>query len=101
MGKTVLMVTHDSSIARQCDRIFRIQDGQIVSVQSPTADDQTTAVSRVDMVRERITEIKEEISRLDERARVSSIGFDSFAEQRTKLAAKLKVFEEELHRLGL
>jgi putative ABC transport system ATP-binding protein len=101
MGKTVLMVTHDSSIARQCDRIFRIQDGQIVSVQTPTADDQTTAVSRVDMVRERISEIKTEISRLDERAKTGSVDMGTFAERRTKLADKLQMFEEELHRLGL
>ena len=39
MGKTVLMVTHDASIARQCDRIYRIQDGRIRSVQEPTVDD--------------------------------------------------------------
>ncbi|MFX1369471.1 MAG: ABC transporter ATP-binding protein [Promethearchaeota archaeon] len=101
MGKTVLMVTHDSSIARQCDRIFRIQDGRILSVQTPTADDQTSAVSRVDMVRERISEIKAEISRLDDRAKTGSVDMGAFAEQRTKLAKKLQMFEEELHRLGL
>ncbi len=101
MGKTVLMVTHDSSIARQCDRIFRIQDGRILSVQTPTADDQTSAVSRVDMVRERISEIKAEISRLDDRAKAGSVDMGTFAEQRTKLAEKLQMFEEELHRLGL
>lgn len=101
MGKTVLMVTHDSSIARQCDRIFRIQDGRIISVQEPTADDQTSAISRVDMVKERITEIEKELTRLDERMRTDALEPSAFAKQRIKLEEKRNLFEEELHRLGL
>jgi putative ABC transport system ATP-binding protein len=100
-GKTVIMVTHDPSIARQCDRIFRIRDGQIISVQAPTADQEMGAASRVDVVRERLQEIKDEIARLDDAARVGSIDLGTFAGQRTKLADRQKIFEEELHRLGL
>ncbi|MHA1934015.1 MAG: ABC transporter ATP-binding protein [Candidatus Thorarchaeota archaeon] len=100
-GKTVLMVTHDPSIARQCDRIYRISDGQIISIQSPTADEETSATSRVEIVRERLAEIKDEIVKLDERAKAGDIELGVFAGRRTKLSDKLKVFEEELHRLGL
>lgn len=100
-GKTVLMVTHDPSIARQCDRIYRIRDGQIISVQTPTMDDQMGATSRVDVIRERVTEIKEEIARLDEQAKAGSIDFGTFAGRRTQLSDRQKMFEEELHRLGL
>ncbi len=100
-GKTILMVTHDPSIARQCDRIYRIQDGKIRSVQSPTADDETSAVSRVDIVRERIVEIKTEIARLDERVKAGQIDLGVFAGKRTELTDRLKIFEEELHRLGM
>ena len=100
MGKTVLMVTHDSSIARQCDRIFRISDGKILSIQTPTSDEESTAVSRIDVVRERISEIKSEIRRLDERAQSGGIDLGTFAQRRMQLDEKLKVFEEELHRLG-
>ncbi|MHA1906961.1 MAG: ABC transporter ATP-binding protein [Candidatus Thorarchaeota archaeon] len=100
-GKTVLMVTHDSSIARQCDRIYRIQDGQIRSVQEPTADDDTTAVSRVDIIRERLTEIDAEIAKLDTRAQAGEIDMGVFAGRRTDLQDRRRIFEEELHRLGL
>ena len=100
-GKTVLMVTHDPSIARQCDRIYRIRDGQIISVQTPTMDDQMGATSRVDVIRERVVEIKEEIARLDEQAKAGTIDLGLFAGRRTQLADRQKMFEEELHRLGL
>lgn len=100
-GKTVIMVTHDPSIARQCDRIFRIRDGQIISVQSPTADQEMGAASRVDVIRERLKEIKNEKAKLDEAARQGTIDLGIFAGHRMKLADKQKIFEEELHRLGL
>lgn len=29
-GKTVIIVTHDMNIAKQCDRIVRIEDGKVV-----------------------------------------------------------------------
>jgi putative ABC transport system ATP-binding protein len=100
-GKTVIMVTHDPSIARQCDRIFRIRDGQIISVQTPTSDQEMGAASRVDVVKERLQEIKQEIAKLDEEAQVGEIDLGLFAAQRVKLQDKQKLFEEEMHRLGL
>jgi ABC-type methionine transport system ATPase subunit len=100
-GKTVLMVTHDPSVARQCDRIYRIRDGQIISVQTPTMDDQMGATSRVEVIRERVAEIKAEITRLDEQAKAGTIDLGVFAGRRTQLADRQKMFEEELHRLGL
>jgi len=100
-GKTIIMVTHDSSIARQADRIFRIRDGRIISIQSPTADQEMGAASRIDVVRERLQEIKSEIARLDEAARNERIDLAIFAEQRIKLQEKQQLFEEEMHRLGL
>ena len=100
-GKTVIMVTHDPSIARQCDRIYRIRDGQIISVQSPTQDDQMGAASRVDVVRERIAEINEEIAQLEQQVWDKRLDLEKFASKRVSLQARRKMFEEELHRLGM
>ena len=101
MGKTVLMVTHDSSIARQCDRIYRIQDGKIRSVQAPTADEDTSAVSRIDIVRERLKEINTEIENADRAVVEGRILPGDFAARRMELVKRRDMFEEELHRLGL
>ena len=30
-GKTIVIVTHDEKIARQCDRILRMEDGRIAT----------------------------------------------------------------------
>lgn len=100
-GKTIILVTHDPSIARQCDRIYRIRDGNIISVQEPTADQEMGAASRIDVVRERLEEIKKEIADLDMNAREGFLEMEDFARQRTKLGEKKKLFEEEMHRLGL
>lgn len=100
-GKTIIMVTHDPSIARQCDRIYRIRDGNIISVQEPTNDPEMGAASRIDLVRERLEEINVEIKRLDEEAKSGTIDLGLFAGKRMQLADKKKLFEEELHRLGL
>ncbi|MBD3405155.1 MAG: ATP-binding cassette domain-containing protein [Candidatus Lokiarchaeota archaeon] len=100
-GKTVVMVTHDSSIARQCDRILRIQDGKIISVSVPSQNDESSALSRVDIAREQLAEVKLEIGKLDRMIQTGNIEPAEFAERRMDLAKKKKVFEEELHRLGL
>ena len=100
-GKTVIMVTHDPSIARQCDRIYRIRDGDIISVQEPTTDQEMGAASRIDVVRERLEEIKKDIADLDKSAKDGFLDLEDFASQRTKLGEKKKLFEEEMHRLGL
>ncbi len=102
-GKTVLIVTHDPSVARQCDRIYRIQDGRIRSVQTPNAEGtgRDSAVSRVDFVRERIRELTAEMHRLDGQVMDGSISPEDFALRRTELMQRKRLFEEELHRLGL
>jgi len=34
-GRTILMITHSQEIARQADRIIRIEDGRIAEGQAP------------------------------------------------------------------
>jgi hypothetical protein len=59
------------------------------------------AVSRIDVIRERLVEIKAEIARLDEQAKAGSLDLGTFAGRRVALEDRQKLFEEELHRLGM
>jgi hypothetical protein len=59
------------------------------------------AASRIDVVRERLQEIKKEIATLDKNAKEGLLDMEDFARERTKLGDKKKLFEEEMHRLGL
>ncbi|MCK5152232.1 MAG: ABC transporter ATP-binding protein, partial [Candidatus Thorarchaeota archaeon] len=60
MGKTIVMVTHDPAIARQTDRIYRIMDGKIISVQKPSESEESNAAMRVEMYRDRLNETESE-----------------------------------------
>jgi len=62
LGKTIIMVTHDPSVARVADRILRIEDGIIKLALTPTeAIAEEKAVSYVDQLRARITEIETQL----------------------------------------
>lgn len=58
LGKTVVMVTHDPSVARAADRILRIEDGVIKMALTPSeVITEEKAISYTDQIRARITEI--------------------------------------------
>ena len=65
MGKTVIIVTHDPAIARQTDRIYRIMDGKIISVQKPSDTEEVTAAAKVQMYKDRLAETNLELSDLE------------------------------------
>ena len=39
-NQTLVMVTHDDHLAQFADRIFRIQDGKIISIEKGTAENE-------------------------------------------------------------
>lgn len=47
MGTTILMVTHDSSVASYCDRIVFIRDGRLWGQMSRGNDDRKTFLARI------------------------------------------------------
>ena len=58
LGKTIIMVTHDPSVARASSRILRIEDGLIKTSLAPSeVIVQEKAVSYVDQLKARINEI--------------------------------------------
>ncbi|MFW9920518.1 MAG: ABC transporter ATP-binding protein [Candidatus Thorarchaeota archaeon] len=101
MGKTIVMVTHDPAIARQTDRIYRIMDGQIISIQKPSESEEANAAMRVQMYRDRLTETEMEIADLESSYREQKINASNFAERWHNLNETKRFLERELHRMGL
>ena len=102
LGKTIVMVTHDPSVARAAHRILRIEDGVIKAVLTPSeAIAEEKAVSYIDQLRARIAEIKEQMQRLDEKFKAGKISGDEYVEKRQSLKQTMKSLEEELHRMGI
>ncbi|MHA2143179.1 MAG: hypothetical protein ACXADD_17005, partial [Candidatus Thorarchaeota archaeon] len=101
MGKTVLIVTHDPQIARQTDRIYRIMDGRIISVQTPSEAEEATVEIRIQMYRDRLDETKQEIIQLQKVYDEKRVTAGTFAERWTNLHLTKEFLERELNRMGL
>ena len=102
LGKTIIMVTHDPSVARRTDRILRIEDGVIKMASAPTEMiGEEKAVSYVDQLRTRIEEIDAQMVQLDKDFKSSKIGGDEYMEKRQSLRRTRDSLREELHRMGV
>lgn len=102
LGKTIIMVTHDPSVARVAHRILRIEDGIIKMALTPTeAIAEEKAVSYIDQMRARIEEIESELLQLDEDFRAGKVGGDEYVEKRQSLKQIRDSLREELHRMGV
>ena len=102
LDKTIVMVTHDPSIARAAHRILRIEDGMIKATLTPDQVlEKVTAVSYADQLRARLMDIDEQLKKLDEEFRVGKISGDEYVEQRQRLKQTKAGLEDELHRMGV
>ena len=102
LGKTIIMVTHDPSIARAADRILRIEDGMIKASFTPTQlMEAATAISYVDQIRARIADIDAQIEKLDKDFKAGKISGDEYVEQRQRLKQTRDGLRDELHRMGV
>jgi putative ABC transport system ATP-binding protein len=102
LGKTIIMVTHDPSVARRTDRILRIEDGVIKMALAPTEMvGEEKAVSYVDQLRARIEEIDAQMAQLDKDFKSGNIGGDEYVEKRQSLKRTRDSLREELHRMGV
>jgi len=102
LGKTILMVTHDPNIARQTDRILRIEDGTIKAALTPAQIlEPTAAVSYVDQLRSRLLDIEAQLEKLDKDFKEGKLGGDEYAEQRQRLKQTKAGLQDELHRMGV
>ena len=102
LGKTVVMVTHDPNVARAADRILRIEDGVIKMALTPSeAIAEERALSYVDQIRARITEIDSQLLELDDAFKAGKISGDEYVEKRQSLKQIRESLREELHRMGI
>jgi putative ABC transport system ATP-binding protein len=102
LGKTVIMVTHDPSVARRTDRILRIEDGVIKMALAPSEMiGEEKAVSYVDQLRARLGEIDAQTVQLDNDFKSSKINGDEYVEKRQSLKRTRDGLREELHRMGV
>jgi putative ABC transport system ATP-binding protein len=102
LGKTIIMVTHDPSVARAAHRILRIEDGVIKMSLTPSeVIVEEKAVSYTDQLRARIDEINTQLLQLDEDFRAGKITGDEYTEKRLKLKQTLGSLREELSRMGV
>ncbi len=102
LGKTIIMVTHDPSVARAADRILRIEDGVIKMALTPSeVIVKQEAVSYVDQLRARITEISGQLEQLDRDFRNEKMGGDEYVQKRQSLKQMKDSLREELSRMGV
>lgn len=102
LDKTVIMVTHDPSVARRTDRILRIEDGVIKMALAPTEMiGEEKAVSYVDQLRARLGEIDAQTVQLDDDFKSSKIDGDEYVEKRQSLKRTRDGLRDELHRMGV
>lgn len=102
LGKTIIMVTHDPSVARMANRILRIEDGVIKMALTPSeviADEK--AVSYIDQLKARIAEINVQLQQLDEEFKTANISGDEYAEKRQSLKQTRDSLQQELSRMGV
>lgn len=101
LGKTVIIVTHDISIARISDRISRILDGRITATITPAeleiAEVAPTETHKlVTMLEEKKSQVLGEIKRIEKEFRDRRIDAETFTKRYNELRAKLKEIEDEL-----
>ena len=102
LGKTIIMVTHDPSIARVSDRILRINDGVVQADVSPTAEShEGHSGDYADHLRQRVSEIETTLAGLDSQFKQGVISGDEYVEQQTGFKQTADVLRDELNRLGV
>ncbi len=102
LGKTIIMVTHDPSVARVSTRILRIEDGIIKTALAPSeVIVQEKAVSYVDQIKGRIGEINMQMLQLDSDFRSERIDGDEYVQKRQNLKNIKDSLKEECSRMGV
>jgi putative ABC transport system ATP-binding protein len=102
LGKTIIMVTHDPTVARSSNRILRIEDGVIKAETTPTTvSEGTPSLTIIDYLKNKIAEIDTQIVKLDADFKADKLTSESYITAKLKLSQTRESFKEELHKLGV
>lgn len=102
LGKTIIMVTHDPTVARAADRILKIEDGNIKATLTPAQTmTEDTGDSYVNTLRSRLDEIEVLLAKLDKEFKAGKIDSDEYVERRQVLKQTKAGLIDELHRMGI
>lgn len=102
LGKTIILVTHDPSVARSCNRILRIEDGIIKAETTPTQiAEGVTPLTIIDYLKNKIAEIDGQVARLEADFKADKMTSDAYIPAKLKLSQARESFKEELHKLGV
>ncbi len=102
LGKTIIMVTHDPTVARASNSILRIEDGIIKTALAPSeVIVHEKAVSYVDQIKARVSEINGQLEQLDTDFRSMKLSGDDYVQKRQSLKQIRDSLKEELSRMGV
>ncbi|MGQ4833627.1 MAG: ATP-binding cassette domain-containing protein [Candidatus Asgardarchaeia archaeon] len=105
--KTMIIVTHDVSVAMSADKISRIQDGEIISTITPAEMEPVEVHPHagreqiIQSLKQRLAKIEEEIQKLDESYRAGKIDIDTFTTRYAELKKRKEELESELAKYTL
>lgn len=104
LGKTAIMVTHDPIIARNADRILRMEDGIVTGEYTPAqlAEYAPKAnVSYIEEVQARVDALQEEEKKLEADFKAGKMSSDQFIEKYDAIKETIKLLQDEIKRHGL
>lgn len=99
-NKTTLLVTHNPLVAAECQRILRIEDGQIQGSYTPAQIESRTPIGYLNRLRRRIQEFDVELQRLEHQFKSHKITSDKYEREYLNLHAAKRAFLDEVHRYG-
>jgi len=102
MGKTCIIATHDYMVAREADRILRMEDGLIVSEYKPEEATLMPAEGlnlEAELVK-RIDDVKARMAELEDAFKKGEVSAQEFVTEYTELSSLLRALERELRRRG-
>ncbi|RLI13611.1 hypothetical protein DRO33_00970, partial [Candidatus Bathyarchaeota archaeon] len=100
LGKTTIIATHDYMVAREADRILRMEDGLIVGEFKPGESVFAPAAGLEEELSRRVRDVRARLEGLERAFKAGELGAQEFVEKYMELSSLLRALEAELKRRG-